>query len=198
MQRFMSVIVVFGMLVAGGCEREPAAPVAPAPVDEVVAKPQVAEAEAPKAVTIGDVRNVHFVAGCYTAGAPTEADFALLAKQGVKAVINVREAGETSFDEAAAAKEAGLDYYHIPFSKPDTLTDEKFDAVREALKKHAGKDVFIHCGSANRVGAVWYAKRVIDDGIEPAAALTEAKTIGLRTDWLIEKADNYIARQREK
>lgn len=196
MQRITCAFVVFGMLVVGGCEREPEVPVAPVTPGASVANPPPVAAE-PEAVTIGDVRNVHLVAGCYTAGAPTEADFALIAKQGVKAVINVREASETTFDEAAAAKGAGLEYYHIPFSKPDTLTDEKFDRVREALKKHAGKDVFIHCGSANRVGAVWYAKRVLDDGVEPDAALTEAKTVGLRSGWLIEKADAYITRQRK-
>lgn len=194
---FLLMVMVGGFV---GCEREPRGAGAPGGADviggdgAVVAKPQAA---VPKAIEVGDVRNVHLVAGCYTAGAPTEADFALLAERGVVAVINVREAGETSYDEAAAAKKAGLAYHHVPFSKPDTLTDAVFDGVRAAIKQHGGKDVFIHCGSANRVGAVWYAKRVLDDGLAPAAALEEAKTIGLRTGWLIERADAYIAaRQR--
>ena len=41
--------------------------------------------------------------------------------------------------------------------------------------------MFIHCGSANRVGAVWLVKRVLQDGWTVPKATEEAKMIGLRS-----------------
>jgi hypothetical protein len=52
--------------------------------------------------------------------------------------------------------------------------------------------VFIHCGSANRVGAVWLIKRVLQDGWTVPKATEEAKMIGLRSAPLEQFALKYI------
>ena len=57
--------------------------------------------------------------------------------------------------------------------------------------------VFIHCGSANRVGAVWMIKRVLQDGWAMDRAQTEAEAIGLRSAQLVEFAKTYISEHRQ-
>ena len=56
----------------------------------------------------------------------------------------------------------------------------------------SNQPVYIHCGSANRVGAMWYIKRVKQDGWDSARAMTEAEAIGLRSEALKEFAVGYV------
>ena len=53
--------------------------------------------------------------------------------------------------------------------------------------------MFVHCGSANRVGALWLIKRVMKDGWTIAQATEEAKAIGLRSEKLEAFALKYLA-----
>ena len=71
----------------------------------------------------------------------------------------------------AAAQSAGLKYIHLPFdaAAPDPKVVESFLA---AVADKTNQPAFIHCGSANRVGAVWMIKRALQEGwpIEKARA----------------------------
>ncbi|MBK7644821.1 MAG: hypothetical protein IPJ19_17565 [Planctomycetes bacterium] len=91
----------------------------------------------------------------------------------------------------------GLAYVNIPFGKPEQLTDEVFAKARGELGK-AQKPILLHCHSANRVGAIWLAYRVLDDGLAYDAALAEAKTVGLTSPALEAKAKDYIQRQHQE
>jgi ubiquinone/menaquinone biosynthesis C-methylase UbiE len=55
----------------------------------------------------------------------------------------------------------------------------------------------LHCGSANRVGAVWLTYRVLDQGVPIETAIEEAKTIGLRSPEYEAKARDYIHRHAD-
>jgi uncharacterized protein (TIGR01244 family) len=117
-----------------------------------------------------------------------------LKKDGFKAVINLREASEAGAnieENAAKAKALGLNYIHIPFSgqSPQNKTVDDFLA---AVANTANQPVFIHCGSANRVGAVWLVKRVLQDGWTVPKATEEAKMIGLRSAPLEQFALKYV------
>ena len=117
-----------------------------------------------------------------------------LKKDGFKTVINLREASEAGAnieENAARAKALGLNYLHIPFNgqAPETKT---IDAFLAAVSNKANQPVYIHCGSANRVGAVWLVKRVLQDGWEVPKATEEAKMIGLRSAPLEQFALKYI------
>jgi protein tyrosine phosphatase (PTP) superfamily phosphohydrolase (DUF442 family) len=72
-----------------------------------------------------------------------------------------------------------------------------FVEARKQLKA-AERPILLHCGSANRVGAVWLPYRVLDAGLAWDAALAEAKTIGLRTPALEAKAMDYVQRHQQK
>jgi len=145
---------------------------------------------------LGAIRKLHRIDDLYLAGQPSADDLRLVAKQGIKTVINLRTAEELAFDEKAVLKELKLEYHHIPFRAPETLTDKVFDETRKLLRSDKSRPVLLHCASANRVGAVWLAVRVLDDHVEWERALLEAKMIGLATPAYEQKAREYIERQR--
>ena len=122
-----------------------------------------------------------------------------LKADGFKAVINLRQASEPGAnipENTARAKALGLTYLHIPFNTqaPDQKTVDDFLA---AVANKANQPVYIHCGSANRVGAVWLVKRVLQDGWTIEKATEEAKLIGLRSAPLEKFALEYIAAHKK-
>jgi uncharacterized protein (TIGR01244 family) len=117
-----------------------------------------------------------------------------LKKNGFASVINFRMPTEqgANIDEAkATAEKVGLKYIHIPYQTP---TPEIADAFLKAVADPANQPVYIHCASANRVGAMWFIKRVKLDGWDTEKAMKEAETIGLRAPALREFALNYVKR----
>jgi len=144
---------------------------------------------------LGTTGNVHAFGETLLAGQPTAEDLAEAKRRGISAVINLRETEELDWDERAAVDNLSLEYHHIPFRKPESLTDDVFEKVRDALRDADKKPVLLHCASANRVGAVWAAFRVLDQGLTLEAALAEAKEIGMRTPAYERIVKDYIARQ---
>ena len=118
-----------------------------------------------------------------------------LAKDGFKSVINLRLASEANANielNAAHARSLRLNYIHIPFNaaQPEPKVLDEFLA---AIANKANQPAYVHCGSANRVGAVWLVKRVLQDGWTIEKATEEAKLIGLRSEPLEKFALSYIA-----
>ena len=114
---------------------------------------------------------------------------------GVKTVINQRHASELEdFDERAVVGALGLAYYNPAWNGADELTDEILDETRELLRT-VERPVLIHCSSANRTGATWFAFRVLDEGLSLEAGLDEAKLVGLRSPDYERIVRNYIARR---
>ena len=122
-----------------------------------------------------------------------------LAKDGFKSVINLRLASEANANielNAAHARSLGLNYIHVPFNaaQPDDAAVDRFLA---AIANKANQPAYVHCGSANRVGAVWLVKRVVQDGWTVEKATEEAKLIGLRSEPLEKFALAYIAAHKK-
>ncbi len=155
--------------------------------------PQAAEARV-ESVTVGSIRNVHEFGSYLLAGQPSPEDFLLLKQRGVQTVITLRTDPEvTEFDESAVVSDLGMHFAKIPFREPDSLTDDVFGAVRRELNE-ARRPVLMHCGSANRVGAVWIPWRVLDGGVSFEQALAEAREIGLSNAAYEAKARDYVQR----
>ena len=130
--------------------------------------------------------------GC--GGRVSPAAMSALKSEGYVSVINLRQATEADADidgGRAAAQAAGLKYIHLPFNaaSPDPKVVDSFLA---AVADKSNQPVFIHCGSANRVGGLWMIKRVLRDGWDIPRAQTEAETIGLRDAKLTAFATDYI------
>ena len=148
---------------------------------------------------IAGVRNfsrVDATVGC--AGATDPSAMTALRKEGFVSVINLRLPDEPGADvpgSRAAAQAAGLKYIHLPFNAaaPDAKVVESFLA---AVADKSNQPAFIHCGSANRVGAVWMIKRALQDGWPIEKARGEAEAIGLSSAQLTAFATSYINSHR--
>jgi len=132
------------------------------------------------------------------AGSTAPEAIAGLAAQGFKSILNLRLASEpgAAIEESKAAAEAAhIKYIHLPFngSEPDPKVVDRF--IMEVADP-TNQPVFIHCGSANRVGALWLAKRMLVDRWDQDKALEEAKMIGLTSEALEKFALDYVAKRR--
>lgn len=127
--------------------------------------------------------------GALSGGAVSE-----LKSRGYRAIINFRQASENGANvegEQAAATDAGIKYIHLPFNtqSPDPGV---VDGFLKSVADKANQPVFVHCGSANRVGAMWLIKRVLQDGWTVEKATAEAELIGLTSAPLKQFALEYI------
>lgn len=146
---------------------------------------------------LGSTDRAHVCQSVLLASQPDVADLDLLQQRGYRSVLNLRGADEDpGFDEGEAVTERGIDYYNVGFSSADQLSDGVFQQVRQILNDQDNHPILVHCASANRVGAVWLAHRVLDHDLDYETALAEARTVGLRSDALEERARDYIFRER--
>ncbi len=145
----------------------------------------------------GTVTRLHTYKGVFLASQPKPADFEQAKKGGIKTVINLRHHKEIKdFDEQVEVAKLGLRYFNPAWNGPEELTDEKIDEIRGLLKE-AERPILLHCSSANRVGTIWLAYRVLDDGLSYEEALQEAKVVGLKSPNYEAKVKDYIARKRK-
>jgi uncharacterized protein (TIGR01244 family) len=158
----------------------------------LVTIPLMAQVQKQEMPGIRNYSRVDATVGC--GGATDPAAMAGLKKEGYVSVINLRLATEEGANvEAgrAAAKAAGLKYIHLPFNA--AMPDAKvIDSFLAAVADRSNQPVYIHCGSANRVGGVWMIKRVLQDKWPFDRALTEAQAIGLNNPALQAFATDYI------
>ena len=161
----------------------------------VPASAQVKKAEMPG---IRNYSRVDATVGC--AGATDPSAMAALRKEGFVSVINLRLASEQGADidaGRAAAQSAGLKYIHLPFNV--AMPDPKVvDAFLAAVADKSNQPVFIHCGSANRVGGVWMIKRALQDGWPIERAQAEGEAIGLSNPQMTAFALSYIKDHQKK
>ena len=158
----------------------------------LVAMPASAQVKKSEMPGIRNYSRVDATVGC--GGAVDPSAMSALKKEGFVSVINLRQASEPGADidaGRAAAQAAGLKYIHLPFNV--AMPDPKVvDAFLAAVADKSNQPVFVHCGSANRVGGVWMIKRALQDGWTVERAQAEADAIGLQNPQLKEFATNYI------
>lgn len=157
------------------------------------AQPQArAEIGRIETANVGEIPKLSLAGDVYLSGQPSSADLGVLKAAGVRSVMNLRHSNEPiGFDEGARVSELGMEYLHEPFAGSSELNDGVFDRCR-ALLESAPRPLLVHCGSANRVGAVWIPWRVLDGGVPLEQAVAEAKQIGLRSPELEAKARKYV------
>ena len=157
-------------------------------------------AQIPSKMELPGARNVTRVDATIACGGATSPEAsAELRKLGFSSIINLRRDTEQGVDipaSKAAAATAGLKYIHIPVdgSNPDPKSVETFLA---AVTDKANQPAYIHCGSANRVGAMWLIKRVIVDGWDIPKATDEAVAIGLTNEALKKFAIDYATAHKK-
>jgi uncharacterized protein (TIGR01244 family) len=127
-------------------------------------------------------------AGTITAEAVPE-----IKKMGFASIINLREATEAGAEiekEEAAARAAGLRYFHVPFNgtKPDPRSADLFV---KAITSAGAEPAFIHCAGGNRAAAMWLIKRLTVDRWDEERATAEATALGLTSPALKAWAIQY-------
>ena len=120
-------------------------------------------------------------------------------KMGFAAIINLRQANEAGANieaEEAAAKEAGINFIHIPMNgaMPDPAVFDKFLKV---IAEPDNNPAFIHCATGNRAAAVWLVKRVLIDKWDNDRASEEAAELGLTSQPLKTAALQYIQSHKQ-
>src|SRR5262245_20981562 len=87
-----------------------------------------------------------------TGGQPRVEHYEQLKKDGVKAVLNLRQPSEhRAEEEQEAVKAAGLKYFNIPVNY-QSPTDASVDEFLKITDDAANRPMFIHCTAAIRVG----------------------------------------------
>lgn len=131
------------------------------------------------------------------AGATSAEALPAIRKMGFVSVINLRLATETGAEvekEEAAAKAAGLRYFHVPFDgKPDPEAADRFLA---AITTEGAEPAFIHCAGGNRAATMWLIKRLAVDGWEVERAVKEAEALGQTSEELRKFAIDYAQKHK--
>ncbi len=168
---------------------------APEMADMPASPPIEAVVEQIEKVDIGAASPAHQIGRYYLAGQPAAADMPDLHERGIRTVISLRTPGEIDWDEKAAVEAAGMKFVSIPFRGADSLGDSQIEAALKELADEANGPILLHCGTSNRVGAIWYAHRIRHDGLTPEEAMAEAKEVGLRNGALTDVVNAYCEKQ---
>ena len=106
-----------------------------------------------------------------TAGQPQRPHFAMLAKTGIQAVVNLAMPTSPGFlaDEREIVEALGLRYTHIPVLW-DSPTHENFQQFCAVLDAHAAEHTLVHCAANKRVSAMIYLYRTRYRGEDTVAA----------------------------
>ena len=125
-----------------------------------------------------ELRQVKPVDGVTTAGQPDAEALKVFAEAGYVAVIDIRTAGEDrGIDEAAVVQGLGMDYLQLPVGGRDGITFENAEKLEQLIGLY-DEPVLVHCGSANRVGAL-FALNVYRETGDVNKALEAGRAAGL-------------------
>lgn len=116
-----------------------------------------------------------------TAGQLQAKDIAVIAKAGVRHVIDLTVDGETQdFDEAAAVRAAGLQYQNLPIRGAEDLTCDNASRFDRLIATVGTEPTLVHCSSSNGVGALAALRAAWIQAAPVEAALAEGKRLGLK------------------
>lgn len=114
------------------------------------------------------------------AGAITPSSVPEIKKMGFASIVNLRLADEPGAEvekEEAAAKAAGIRYFHIPFngSSPDPEAAGRF---LDVMTSPGAQPALVHCAAGNRAATLWLIKRLAVDHWDVDRATAEAIALG--------------------
>ena len=114
-----------------------------------------------------------------TSGQPSEAQLAALAREGFGVVINLALHDDPRYslpDEPALVHSLGMAYVHIPvaFAAPQ---ESDLWTFFDAMDKHQGRKLLVHCAANMRVPAFLGLYRAIKQGVSDDEAFALMKSI---------------------
>jgi len=115
---------------------------------------------------------------------PTFERIATLARDGVRSVVNLRQAGETGDlppdEEGHVVRGQGMAYLHLPVDRDDIRLEdaERFDREVSTLPG----PVVVHCASGRRASVLALAHVARKRGWSAEEALLKGEALGLEMD----------------
>ncbi|MBC76892.1 MAG: hypothetical protein CME64_12835 [Halobacteriovoraceae bacterium] len=131
----------------------------------------------------------------YLAGQPSEETFEALKDENIKKVYNLRGESEMDFTwEENKLKEMGIDYEQFPIVTENGLDVNNCQKLNKQVNDN--DTFFIHCGSANRVGAWLITYLVLNKGMDFEDAVELASNSGLSNPAFVEQAEQVIEKSK--
>jgi uncharacterized protein (TIGR01244 family) len=160
----------------------------------IAAVPAAAQGKVTKETVPGITNYAHLETTVACAGAITPESVGQIKQMGFASIINLREASEQGANveaEAAAAKKAGITYYHVPFNggMPTTAAVDDF---LKAITAKGAEPAFIHCSGGNRAASMWFVKRALIDKWPIDKAMAEATDLGFANAQLKTFMTDYV------
>lgn len=148
--------------------------------------------------TLDDIEIGNFgrVSDAYYRGAqPEGADYAALAKLGVKTVIDLQADGELG--EASLVITAGMTYYRIPMTTRVPPTEKQVAEFLAIVNDPAQQPVYVHCaGGRHRTGVMTAVYRMTKEGWTGERAFKEMKTYNYGPDFLHPEFKKFVYKYR--
>ena len=116
-------------------------------------------------------------------GQPTWDDLRMLAAEGFRSVVDLRQEGERDqpltpgAQERQAAESAGMAYVHLPVPT-DRLSGDLLARFREEVLR-LPKPVFVHCASGKRSGMFAFMHEAIERGLSGQQMMERAEAAGV-------------------
>lgn len=119
--------------------------------------------------------------GLLSCGQPSPEQLAAAAKAGIRTVINLCPPGEVAWDEERVVIGLGMAYRNIPVRGPVDITTANAQALHDVLADPAIYPAILHCGTANRAGALLAARHFRCEGRSLEEAIAFGRGAGLKT-----------------
>jgi uncharacterized protein (TIGR01244 family) len=138
------------------------------------------------------IHNLHKVNDhLYRAGQPRAGDIKKLAEMGIKTIINLRGANQSTKAAEAEARRAGLAYFNIPMRGLGRPSNEEIERVFAIINAPENWPVLIHCKrGSDRTGTVVALYRIEHDGWSARDAIAEAERFGM--SWIMFGMRDYV------
>ena len=134
------------------------------------------------------------ITGLVTGGQPGTSQLEAMKAAGVSVILDLREPMEPrSIDEPAKVAQLGMEYVNVPISA-GRLNDATLERILKVLRDKGEKQIFMHCGSGNRVGGALIAHLMLDQRMEEEDAVATAMKVGLRSAEYLEWGLDYVRR----
>jgi tyrosine-protein phosphatase SIW14 len=131
-------------------------------------------------------------ANYYRGAQPNGADYADLARLGVKTLINLTS-DDAEANEQAMAERAGLRYVRIPMTTHEAPTSAQLAAFLKTVNDPANQPVYVHCvGGRHRTGVMTAAYRMTADGWTADRAFNEMKQYKFGADFLHSELKQFV------
>jgi uncharacterized protein (TIGR01244 family) len=127
----------------------------------------------------------------YRAGQPRPGDIKKLAEMGIKTIINLRGANQSTRAAEAEARQAGMAYFNIPMRGLARPSDKEIERVFAIINAPENWPVLIHCKrGSDRTGTVVAIYRMVNDGWSAREAIAEAQQMGM--SWIMFGMRDYV------